>query len=73
MGFLKKVTSSIVKQPAKVQLPADAIALQQLSKTAFKNSVDDVAKGVADVVKNQQEAMKGLAALSDQIKATLPK
>ncbi len=73
MGFLKKVTSSIAKQPAKTQLPADALALQQKTKAFLKENLDNVASGVPDVVKSQQEAMKGLAALSDQIKATLPK
>ena len=73
MGFLKKVTSSIVKQPAKTQLTTDALTLQQKTKVFLKENLDNVASGVPDVVKSQQEAMKGLAALSDQIKATLPK
>lgn len=72
MSFLKKVTS-IAKQPPKTQLPTDALALQQKTKAFFKENLDNVAKGVPDVVKSQQEAMKGLSALSEQIKATLPK
>ena len=54
MGFLKKVTSSIVKQPAKVELPADALALQQKTKAFLKENLDNVANGVPDVVKAQQ-------------------
>ena len=53
MSFLKKVTS-IAKQPPKTQLPTDALALQQKTKAFFKENLDNVAKGVPDVVKSHQ-------------------
>ena len=73
MGFLGKITSKVVKQPAKPQLAPELLALQKASQNAFKQNLDNIAKGVPEAVKGQQDAMKGLAALSDQIKATLPK
>lgn len=73
MNFLGKITSKVVKQPAKPQLAPELLALQKASQNAFKQNLDNVAKGLPEVVKGQQDAMKGLSALSEQIKATLPK
>lgn len=73
MGILGKITSKVVKHPAKTPLPPDLVALQKASQNAFKQNLDNVTKGVPEAVKGHQDALKGLAALSDQIKATLPK
>lgn len=71
MSFLGKITSKVVKQPAKSQLAPELLALQKASQNAFKQNLDNVTKGVPDMVKGHQDALKGLSALSDQIKATI--
>ena len=73
MSFLGKITSKVVKQPAKPQLAPELLALQKASQNAFKQSLDDMTKGVPEAIKGHQDALKGLSALSEQIKATLPK
>ena len=73
MNFLGKITSKVVKQPAKSQLAPELLALKKETQNALKQNLDNVAKGLPEVVKGQQDAMKGLSALSEQIKATLPK
>ena len=73
MSILGKITSKVVKQPAKAQLAPELLALQKASQNAFKQNLDDVAKGVPETIKGHQDALRGLSALSEQIKATLPK
>lgn len=73
MAFLGKLPSLIAKKPVTTQISADVLASQKTLNALFNDNLKNVQDGIPDVVKSQKEALKGLTALSEQIKATLPK
>lgn len=71
MNFLKKITSSVAKTPAKTQVAPEILVMQKGVQSALKQSLDDVSKGLPEIAKNQANAMQGLEQLAQNIKATI--